>query len=68
MLKAKRKSARGLKRTCSRRSSGSILVVACTVSWSDNKKYSYNGRMRLALNDDGTLPAASTAAARPAPA
>ena len=30
VLKAKRKSARGLKRTCTRRSSGSILAVVCS--------------------------------------
>jgi hypothetical protein len=55
ILKRTKKIARGLKRKCSRRGEGSLLVVACTVSWSDNKKYSYNGSMRLALNDDGTL-------------
>ena len=55
ILKRTKKLARGLKRKCSRRGDGSLLVVACTVSWSDNKKYSYNGSMRLALNDDGTL-------------
>ena len=55
ILKRTKKVARGLKRKCSRRGAGSILIVACTTSWSDNKKYSYNGSMRLALNDDGTL-------------
>jgi hypothetical protein len=55
ILKRTKKVARGLKRKCSRRGEGSLLVVACTVSWHDNKKYNYNGSMRLALNDDGTL-------------
>ena len=57
VLKAKRKSARGLKRTCTRRSSGSILAVVCSASWTDNKKYRYNGLWRMALNDDGTISA-----------
>ena len=55
ILKRTKKVARGLKRKCSRRGAGSLLIVACTVSWNDNKKYAYNGSMRLALNDDGTL-------------
>lgn len=57
VLKAKRKSARGLKRTCTRRSSGSILAVVCSASWTDNKKYRYNGLWRMALNDDGSISA-----------
>ena len=57
ILKKTKKVARGLKRKCSRRGEGSILVVACTVAWHDNKKFNYNGAMRLALNDDGTLTA-----------
>ena len=57
MLKAKRTSARGLKRTCTRRSSGSILAVVCSASWTDNKKYRYNGLWRMALNDVGTISA-----------
>jgi len=57
VLKAKRKSARGLKRTCTRRSSGSILAVVCSASWTDNKTYRYNGLWRMALNDDGTIAA-----------
>ncbi len=52
-----RKSARGLKRTCTRRSSGSILAVVCSASWTDKKKYRYNGLWRMALNDDGTISA-----------
>lgn len=55
--KAKKKAARGLKRTCTRRGSGSILAVVCTASWSDGKTYSYNGSWRMALNDDGTVEA-----------
>ena len=55
ILKRTKKVARGLKRKCSRRGEGSVLVVACTVSWNDNKTYAYNGSMRLARNDDGTL-------------
>jgi len=55
ILKRTKRVARGLKRKCSRRGEGSVLVVACTVSWNDNKKYSYNGSMRLVRNDDGTL-------------
>jgi hypothetical protein len=57
VLKAKKRSARGLKRTCTRRGSGSILAVICTASWNDRKKYSYNGSWRMALNDDGTVAA-----------
>lgn len=57
VLKAKKKSARGLKRTCTRRGSGSILAVICTASWNDRSKYSYNGSWRMALNDDGTVSA-----------
>lgn len=57
VLKAKKKSPRGLKRTCTRRSSGSILAVVCSASWTDNKKYRYNGLWRMALNDDGTIAA-----------
>ena len=55
ILKRTKKVARGLKRKCSRRGEGSVLVVACTVAWNDNKKYRYDGSMRLARNDDGTL-------------
>src|SRR5206468_5710 len=33
ILKRTKKVARGLKRKCSRRGEGSLLVVACTVSW-----------------------------------
>ena len=57
VLKAKKKAARGLKRTCTRRGSGSILAVVCTASWNDRSKYSYNGSWRMALNDDGTVEA-----------
>ncbi len=57
VLKAKKKSPRGLKRTCTRRGSGSILAVVCTSSWNDRTKYSYNGTWRMALNDDGTVEA-----------
>ena len=57
VLKAKRVLPRGLKRTCTRRGSGSILAVVCTSSWNDKKKYSYNGSWRMALNDDGTVEA-----------
>ncbi len=53
--KAKKRAARGLKRTCTRRGSGSILAVVCTSSWTDNKTYRYNGSWRMALNDDGTI-------------
>jgi hypothetical protein len=56
ILKRTKKSARGLKRTCARRGSGN-LIVYCTVSWSDGKTYSYEGSMRLARNDNGTLSA-----------
>ena len=55
ILKRTKKIARGLKRKCNRSGEGSLQVVSCTVSWHDNKKYNYNGSMRLALNDDGTL-------------
>lgn len=55
--KAKKTAARGLKRTCTRRGSGSILAVVCTASWTDGKTYSYNGSWRMALNDDGTVEA-----------
>jgi hypothetical protein len=54
ILKRTRKTARGLKRRCARRGTGN-LIVYCTVSWTDNTKYSYTGSMRLARNDDGTL-------------
>ena len=57
VLKAKRTLPRGLKRTCTRRSSGSILAVVCSASWNDRKKYTYNGLFRMALNDDGTIEA-----------
>ncbi len=57
VLKVKKKTARGLKRTCTRRSSGSILAVVCSASWSDNKTYRYNGLWRMALNDDGSIEA-----------
>ena len=55
ILKRTKKVARGLKRKCARRGEGSVLIVYCTISWNDNKKYNYNGSMRLARNDDGTL-------------
>lgn len=55
--KAKKSTPRGLKRTCTRRGSGSILAIVCTASWNDRKKYSYNGTWRMALNDDGTIEA-----------
>lgn len=57
VLKAKKRLPRGLKRTCTRRGSGSILAVVCTSSWNDRVKYSYNGTWRMALNDDGTVEA-----------
>ena len=57
VLKAKKKRPRGLKRTCTRRGSGSILAVVCTSSWNDRTKYTYNGTWRMALNDDGTVEA-----------
>lgn len=57
VLKLTRKLPRGLKRTCTRRGSGSILAVLCTASWNDKKKYAYNGLWRMALNDDGTIAA-----------
>lgn len=57
VLKMTRKLPRGLKRTCTRRGSGSILAVLCTSSWNDKKKYAYNGTWRMALNDDGTIEA-----------
>lgn len=55
--KAKKRTARGLKRTCTRRGSGSILAVICSASWNDRRQYSYNGLFRMALNDDGTIEA-----------
>ncbi len=55
ILKRTKRIARGLKRRCSRRGAGSILVVFCTVSWNDKKKYRYNGSMRLTGNDDGSI-------------
>ena len=55
ILKKTKKVARGLKRKCARRGEGSILIVYCTISWHDNRTYAYNGSMRLARNDDGTL-------------
>jgi hypothetical protein len=57
VLKMTRRLPRGLKRTCTRRGSGSILAVICTASWIDSKKYRYNGSWRMALNDDGTIEA-----------
>lgn len=57
VLKLTRKLPRGLKRTCTRRGSGSILAVLCSSSWNDKKKYAYNGMWRMALNDDGTIAA-----------
>ena len=54
ILKRTKRAARGLARKCALRGAGG-LVVYCTVSWNDNRKYSYNGTMRLARNDDATL-------------
>jgi hypothetical protein len=56
ILKRTTKAARGLKRKCLPRSAGG-LIVDCAISWSDSRKYSYSGTMRVTRNDDGTLSA-----------
>lgn len=54
--KRTKKAARALKRKCARPGT-SVLVVSCTLSWTDSTKYNYTGSMRLTRNDDGTLSA-----------
>lgn len=55
--KGTRRKAHQLSGRCTRRGSGSILVVFCTTRWSDLKTWTYNGTIRQALNDDGTITA-----------
>ncbi len=53
--KGTRRTGRKVSGRCTRRGSGSILVVFCTTHWTDGKKWTYNGTIRQALNDDGTI-------------
>ena len=52
-----RRTGKRVSGRCTRRGSGSVLVVFCTARWSDGKKYTYNGSVREALNDDGSITA-----------
>ncbi|HEY5142079.1 MAG TPA: hypothetical protein VII98_01135 [Solirubrobacteraceae bacterium] len=53
--KGTRRTGRRVFGRCTRRGSGSILVVFCTTRWTDGKQWTYNGTIRQALNDDGTI-------------
>ncbi len=53
--KGTRRTGRKVSGRCTRRGSGSILVVFCTTHWTDGKTWTYNGTIRQALNDDGTI-------------
>ena len=53
--KGTRRTGRRVSGRCTRRGSGSILVVFCTTHWTDGRKWTYNGTIRQALNDDGTI-------------
>ncbi len=57
ITKGTRRTGRRISGRCTRRGSGSILVVFCTTRWTDGKRYTYNGSVRQALNDDGTISA-----------
>ncbi|HVP02832.1 MAG TPA: hypothetical protein VMT10_09710 [Solirubrobacteraceae bacterium] len=55
--KGTRRTGRRVTARCSRHGSGSLLVVFCTTRWTDGKTWTYNGSIRQALNDDGTISA-----------
>ncbi len=57
LRKGTRRTPRRVSGRCSRHGSGSLLVVFCTTRWTDGKTWTYNGSVRQALNDDGTISA-----------